>query len=320
MDSVDRISPLTILLDEVFYKSAIQDMRKSYFFATKGERSWIFLSDYYFGDEKPNKVITFSAMPSCPYLLEMKAAIKALAPKDIKHTRTVNPDFVALVNLLPLINVVFVFENGKHFIWDTLPEAKGAILDHVEVLKAYVDYWRTTEPVSVSRLDRIEKNLHILERLLESGKKLRIVAAMFLISLLGGYVGSLICRETDLTHLTWFSDRDSTNEIGKNAIRDLFQITLIDVTKKNINFSFTTSNSDSDEWYEEMTRIPDYLTGAVAGFDFKQNRAIDQKTAQMLGLHFNGNTKNTFVYRFKVDDDRIRLQRMLINYGPKTAQ
>ena len=152
-----------------------------------------------------------------------------------------------------------------------------------------------------------------LENLLNRGKKLRIISAMFLISQLGGYVGSVIFRETDLSSLIWFSDRDSTNEIGNNLIRDLFQISLIDITKKNINFSFTTANSKSDEWYKEITRIPDYITGAVSDFNFGENRAINQKTAQMLGFHFSNNTKNTFLYKFKLDNERIRLQRMLIS-------
>jgi hypothetical protein len=309
---VDRISPLTVLLDDVLYKSAIADMRRSYFFATKNEQAWLLLSDYYFGDQKPNKVITFSAMPACPYVPELQDAIKAVAPRDIKNTRSINADFVRLINLLPLINIVFLFENKKHFIWDTTAEATAAMLDHVEILRAYVEYWRTNEPASRPRLKRITRNLDDLESLLKRGKKLRIISAMFLVAILGGYVGSLIARETDLSTLIWLSDRDSTNEIGKNLIRDLFQITLIDVIKKNINFSFTSSNSNCDEWYKEVTRIPDYITGAAAGFDFTQTRAVDEKTTQMLGLHFRNNRSNTFLFRFKVDDERIRLQRMLI--------
>jgi len=313
MNIDDRISPLSILLDEVFYQSTIQDMRNFYFSATKSEHMWFLFSDYYFGDEKPNKVITFTAMPSCPYILELKSAIKAVAPKDIKNTRSINTDFVSLINLLPLINIVFIFENKKHLIWDTIAEAKEAILDYIKVLHAYIDYWRTTEPTTIPRLNKITKNLRLLENLLNRGKKLRIISAMFLISQLGGYVGSVIFRETDLSSLIWFSDRDSTNEIGNNLIRDLFQISLIDITKKNINFNFTTANSKSDEWYKEITRIPDYITGAVSGFNFGENRAINQKTAQMLGLHFSNNTKNTFLYKFKLDNERIRLQRMLIS-------
>ncbi len=136
MNTNDRISPLSILLDDVFYKSSIQGMRRFYFSATKGEHNWFLLSDYYFGDDKPNKVITFTAMPSCPYILDLKSAIKAVAPKDIKHTRNVNSDFVALMNLLPLINVVFIFDNKKHFIWDNVEEAKVTMQEHVKVLRA----------------------------------------------------------------------------------------------------------------------------------------------------------------------------------------
>ena len=67
-----------------------------------------------------------------------------VAPKDIKNTRSINTDFVSLINLLPLINIVFIFENNKHFIWDTTGEAKAAIVDQIEVLYAYIDHWRTT--------------------------------------------------------------------------------------------------------------------------------------------------------------------------------
>ncbi len=136
---------------------------------------------------------------------------------------------------------------------------------------------------------------------------------MFLISLLGEFIGGLIFRETDLSSLTWLSDRDSTNEICNNLIRDLFQITLIDITKKNIQFSFTRSNSDSQEWYEGMTRIPDYLTGTISSYDFNRNAYEGIKFGKMLGAHFRNNFENTFLYRFIVDDEHIRLQRMVIS-------
>jgi hypothetical protein len=311
----DRMSPLTILLDDVVFKSSIRDMRQHYFSATKNEQNWLLLSDYYFGGDKPNKVITFTAMPYCPYVSELKTAIKDVAPKDIKHTRSISSDFVALINMLPAISFVFIFDNARHFIWETVAEAKETILEHIAILYAYIEHWRKTEPAKVRRLDKLSKNLKSLERLLESGQKLRIVSAMFLISLLGGYVSSIICRETSLSTLVWLSDRDSTNEIGDNIIRDLFQITLIDIIKRNINFAFTTSNSNSDEWYEEMTRIPDYLTGTISGFNFDEHRSIDNKTAKMLGLHFRDNIINTFLYRFKLNDEHIRLQRLLITHN-----
>ena len=64
---------------------------------------------------------------------------------------------------------------------------------------------------------------------------------------------AIVCREAALTNLCWLSDRDRTNELGDNLVRDFFQVTLVDIAKKNISFSFTTANSDSDEWYAELT-------------------------------------------------------------------
>jgi hypothetical protein len=74
---------------------------------------------------------------------------------------------VALMNLLPLISIVFIFDNKKHFIWDTVEEAKETIREHIEVVRAYVDYWGTTEPERTPRLNRITKNLNVLESLLK---------------------------------------------------------------------------------------------------------------------------------------------------------
>ena len=309
---VPRTSPITDLLDDVFYKSSIEDMRKFTFNQTRSVKSWLLFSDYYFEDERPNKVITFTAMPYFSDFLELQSLIKSVAPRDVKKTRTINEDFIEIINSLPIMNVVFSFEQKKYFLWDSNDEFKQEIFDYLERLKAYVSYWNRTEPERKKKLAHISKNINCLESLLRRGKKQKLIPPMYLVALLGGYVGSLLCRETSLSSLVWMSDRDSTNEICHNLIRDLFQITLIDIAKKNIQFSFTTSNSSSDEWYEEMTRIPDYLTGAISSFDFEKNLIPKDKFSKMFELHFAYNIKNSFLYRFIADDERIRLQRWLI--------
>lgn len=310
---IPRISPLTDLLDDVFYKSSIEDMRKFSFSQNKMEKSWLLFSDYYFEDKKPNKVITFTAMPAFSDLMELQSLIKSIAPKDIKHTRTINEDFIlGIINSPQILNIVFTFEQKNFFIWDSNEEFKQSMFEYLEILKAYVSYWNETEPERKKRLVQISKNIKCLEDLLRRGKKRRLIPAMFLVSLLGGYVGSLLCRETNLSSLVWMSDRDRTNEICNNLIRDLFQITLIDITKKNIQGGFTSSNSSSDKWYKEMNRIPDYLTGAIASFDFDTKSISHVKFSKMLQLHFSYNIVNTFLYRFKTDDERIRLQRWIL--------
>jgi hypothetical protein len=136
----------------------------------------------------------------------------------------------------------------------------------------------------------------------------------FVIALLGGYVGSLLCRETALTNLCWLSDRDRTNELGNNFVRDLFQVTLIDIVKKNIMFSFTTANSNSEEWYADLIRIPDFITGAIAGFDFNNagNHTAKPAALALIGAYLANNKSDCFNYRFHVNDKGMKVQRMMI--------
>ena len=70
------------------------------------------------------------------------------------------------------------------------------------------------------------------------------------------------------------------NHAGKTG-RDIFQVTLIDVAKRNVSFSFTSANSGSDEWYTDLIRIPDVVAGSIAGFDFNYPSCHTAKPAAL---------------------------------------
>ena len=145
-------------------------------------------------------------------------------------------------------------------------------------------------------------------------KKIKILSEAFVISLLGGYVSSILCRETALTKLCWLSDRDRTNELGDNFVRDLFQVTLIDIVKRNISFAFTPANSNSEEWYADLIRIPDFITGAIAGFDFDNAGIHTAKPAafSLIGAYLANNKSDCFSYRFHIGENGKKIQRTMI--------
>ncbi len=311
--AMDRISPITTLLDEVFYQSSIDHMRSAYFQHVKDLDSWLILSDYYFGNDKTNKVLTFTVLPYLGGLPQLQSIIRILAPRDIKHTRSVDARLIEFLRQLPILNVSFVFQQDKYFAWMNSGEFQAHMTDFCETMSAYVSFWRQGT-TNQTRLDKLSRNIQHAQELLRQKKQIRMLCEAFVISLLGGYVGSLLCRETALTELCWLSDRDRTNELGNNLVRDFFQITLIDIVKKNISFSFTTANSDSDEWYAELTRIPDLITGTVAGFDFSNegNHTVKPAASSVIGSYLANNKSDSFIYRFHVCDEGMKVQRMLI--------
>jgi hypothetical protein len=312
--TIDRISPLTSLLDEVIYRNSIDDMRQAYFKdLIRLSDSWIILSDYYFGDDKANKVITFTSMPYLGGLPQLQSIVRALAPRDIKHTRSIDGRFIEFLRQLPSLNISFIFQQDKYFAWTSSGEFRAYMAEFCETLSGYVAFWRRNT-MNHSRLDALSRNILHAQNLLRQKKKLRILSEAFVIALLGGYVSSILCRETALTKLCWLSDRDRTNELGGNFVRDLFQITLIDIVKRNISFSFTTANSNSEEWYEDLIRIPDFITGAIASFDFDNSGKHTAKPAglSLIGAYLANNKSDCFNYRFHINDDGLKVQRMMI--------
>jgi hypothetical protein len=315
---IDRLSPLTTLLDEVFYQSSIEDMRVAFFQKFRDIDSWTVLSDYYFGNEKTNKVITFTLLPYLGGFPQLQSIIRILAPQDIKHTRSIDARFIEFLRQAPILNISFVFQQDKYFAWSRSSEFQLHLDWFCEKLAVYIAFWREST-TNQARLDRLARNTRHVQELLRQKKKIAILGEAFVVSLLGGYVGSLLCRETALTKLCWLSDRDRTNEVGENLVRDLFQVTLIDIVKRNISFSFTTANSDSEEWYAELTRIPDLITGAVAGFDFDNAGRHTAKPAALsvIGAYLAQNKSDCFFYRFRVNDEGTKIQRVMITSQSK---
>jgi len=311
--AIDRISPITTLLDEVFFQSSIDDMRGAYFRQLKDLDSWMILSDYYFGNDKRNKVITFTVLPYLGALPQLQSLIRILAPRDIKHTRSIDARLPEFLRQLPVLNVSFIFQQDKYFAWTSSSEFQLHMTELCETLSAYVASWRR-DTMSHTRLDKLSRNIQHAQHLLRQKKQIRLLCEAFVISLLGGYVASVLCRETALTKLCWLSDRDRTNELGNNLVRDFFQVTLIDIVKKNISFSFTTANSNSFEWYAELTRIPDLITGTVAGFDFDNlgNHTIKPAASSIIGAYLANNKSDSFIYRFHVSDEGTKVQRVMI--------
>src|SRR6185295_10837701 len=108
----------------------------------------------------------------------------------------------------------------KYFAWTSSADFQAHMAEFCEVLSTYVAFWRR-DTMNHVRLDALSRNIRHAQELLRQKKQIRILCEAYVISLLGGYVGSLLCRETALTNLCWLSDRDRTNELGANFVRDL---------------------------------------------------------------------------------------------------
>lgn len=70
-----------------------------------GFKKWIIVSDYVFDKNKPQDVITFSIMPHVKDFNELKNKINTLQKKDIKHSDSINPEFIKFFQEFPIFNI-----------------------------------------------------------------------------------------------------------------------------------------------------------------------------------------------------------------------
>lgn len=163
--AIDRISPITTLLDEVFYQSSIDDMGGAYFHHFKDLDSWMILSDYYLGNEKTNKVLTFTVLPYLGALPQLQSIIRTLAPRDIKHTRSIDARLIEFLRQLPILNVSFIFQQDKYFAWTNSSDFQLHMAEFCETLSAYVAIWRR-DTMNHARLDKLSQNIQHAQGLL----------------------------------------------------------------------------------------------------------------------------------------------------------
>ena len=151
---------------------SIDDMRRAYFEDVRLSDSWIILSAYYFGDDKANKVITFTSLPYLGGLPQLQSIVRALAPGDIKHTRSIDGRFIEFLRQLPSLNISFIFQQDKYFAWTSSDEFQGHMAEFCETLSAYVAFWQRNT-MSHSRLDALSRNILHAQDLLRQKKKIR---------------------------------------------------------------------------------------------------------------------------------------------------
>jgi len=307
--------PFLAAFEDTFYKSAVKDIVDN-FTSKHVFKKWLLFSDYYFETDKPNNAISFSFIPYNEYLDIKEKTIKSVAPKDIKHSRTVNKNFISYLKNEPILNINFVISNpNKYFLGRDRNTFLSNCNNTVEVLKEAVANWENSYPEDKEYYKKLKMKIQCLATHIKNDKKLKYINQMFIVTVLGGYLCAFINKQIDIDVLGWFSDRDPINDVCDGLSLDLFDINFIQLGKKDTcKFIGAKANSSSDEWYKELTRICDYIVGTLADYDMLNNSITKLKFDQMLTGFFSNNKVNNFVFKLDFDNrGEVQCSRLSFN-------
>lgn len=278
------IEQIQKLLDDMFKKTTGFDFDKymKRFYCTK----WMLISDYCLDDRnKANDVITFSILPYYDSFENIKKVIDGIAPKDIKNTRHINKAFIDFLKSNLMFHISFLLgRNNQSLLKDW---SKEVIVSGLEEIKTLLEEWKENTPGNIDYYNEVDKRVNIiLSDMKSKGYNLKLIQRLLLTCFLAAYIGNKIFEKAESTEIIgWFSDRDALLTKHKNVASDLFHINFHGLTGNSdaIKIVIGKPNDDSKAmWYDELNKLPDYITGVIADWDMDKNTVTHEKFSEVL--------------------------------------
>lgn len=238
---------------------------------------WLIISDYCLKDStKLYDSITFTIVPYIDDINDLKFVLGEIAPKDLKKTVEIDERFCNFIKSGYCFNVSVILEkNSKKFLPVTLENCK----EQIDILIKQYQLWISNTPGNKDYYERVIKKLKQLKQKAESKSfNLTLFRNIGFIQMIVAYLMTTITKECGykIENIGWLSDRDSIVEWIDGFIFDILQANYHGMCSVGGIAQFEAASiavgaheeGTKQLWYDELNRIPDYLTGALAGRNY----------------------------------------------------
>jgi len=263
--------------DRIFLNNTTSSL-KSFLNIHKKVKGWIITSDYCIKDKnKKNRIACFTIIPYIAPLDMIINTIKRLAPKDIKKTRKISNEFINFLRSGVVYNVCINLQK-----FNAVISSQGEAENHLnDIISMYRSFIRSTEKNTVYFEGVIRDVKMLKEEIKKKSFNQKLLNHILFISFMAAYLARTIVQETDAETLSWFPDRDDITDSYNKLACNLFHAqcyTLcnysdLDISNKTIGIGLQT---DNDLWFDPLIRIPDYIAGSFADWDYKTNEVSDK--------------------------------------------
>lgn len=306
------------VIEDTINKSSIKDF-KSYLEGLKGQSKWLICSDYCIEDNnKANDIATFSVLPYYDYFHDIQNSILKKAPTDIKKTKIIRDSFVEYHRSGYIFHFSFIFgRKREHVLKESTKE------DFVPAIKQTIDMLEAWEKNTPSQENYYQTSINKLKSLIQKMKannfNLKLLKKILVVNLLASYIAYLLCREKNIEIVGWFSDRDDITIAYQGIALDLFHMNhhglcerdSIEDSNTKLVIAMPSSASDEKLWFDELNKLPDYISGTLADYDFKKNYVSKDKFSKMLENCISENTKIS-ILKLYLKSGMLRCSRILV--------
>lgn len=282
--------------------------------------SWYLISDYCIGNsDKYNDVITFSLLYSYDNSDNIKEHISNYASKDLKRTSEISDNFIDYLNSLYLYHFSLVIRKKENLLADWLNKAP---LD--KIIDWMADVFEQSKGTD---LEKSEYYNQVQERLKKftleikrKGYNKKLIREILLTSSFGASIIYMLKKYSSPNQIGWVSDRDAIIDRFDGLAFDnmLFWYKRVSdgesFSTVDPEFIFLEPEKVGPNYFDELVRIPDFIAGSLASFDFDNvanNIEIKDKYKQMYMYVFT-NSINHAIIKAECKDNGISLYNFKI--------
>jgi hypothetical protein len=279
------------------------------FVAQNPTKGWIIGSDYVIGDKtRPHDCLCFTVYPIYEHEpLKHWQEIAEAIPQDLKKTRRIDEKIVSCLRDRRRFSFCFIVTKERNPNVDR-DVAKAAIDRNLEIMLRWEDADKHDH--YIKRMQRLRQHAQA------KAFKAHLFADMFLVTNIVTVIGYLITKLASPRIIGWFFDRDSITSAYGGVAKDLFAINHSAICQQRgvpyqgvqlgLGNPLPDPQSPNQSWYDPIVRIPDFLAGTLAAFNYR-TRTFEggkQKIPDLLTKVFS-DAPNIAIIIFEKIDDRI---------------
>lgn len=269
----------------------------------KALNNWTITSDYCLFDSNKNRNNTISyAITSLP-TESMGEHIRKVITKDLKEISSVSDEAIKF------------FKNDQNFFYisfiiDKLLESYD-IEETREITEQVVQLFKEKKLTSDTLYPKINS---FNERLKQKQQNYKLLSSFTIVSILTEIICNILIKKNKAQKITWVSDREKFTDIEDGIIFDILGKKINHYSKTVVSefrFSHAFKNKSNNSFaFDDLIRLPDYISGTIASSNFDNKTCIGQKHYDLLNKALINNDRFALI---KVDCSTKPLSLIPIN-------
>lgn len=242
--------------------------------------AWYLISDYCIDDStKFNDVITFSLLCNYDRHENIKDLINNLAPRDLKKTKNINADFLQYLNSPYVYHFSLVIPKKEKLLAKLLNKVP---LDKMtEWMNKVYENSKEVGALDKDFCNGAQKRLKLIQREIQrQGYNKKLIREILLTSSLGASIMFLLQKYSSPQKIAWISDRDAIiDKFDGFAFDNMYfwyEIAVADKTFEKVkpDIIFVEPEKVGENYFDELIRLPDYITGSLASIDMENKESL----------------------------------------------